>query len=69
MNSSARITCPEIFEAMNEALWAPDASFVIVANAPAETIYAGGTLELYPTDSTKSMITLLPFGQQLKWGP
>jgi len=59
---------PETFTSLNEALWAPDASFVIVANAPAETIYAGGALELYYTDSTKTMIPLLPFGQQLKWG-
>jgi hypothetical protein len=60
---------PETFTSLNEALWAPDASFVIVANAPAETIYAGGVLELYYTDATKGVISLLPFGQQLKWGP
>jgi len=59
---------PETFEVLNEALWSPDASFVIVAKAPATTIYAGGTLELYYTDSAKSMVALLPFGQQLKWG-
>jgi len=59
---------PETFEAMNEALWAPDASFVIVAKAPTETVYAGGVLELYYTDGS-SMMPLLPFGQQLKWGP
>ena len=59
---------PEIFEALNEALWAPDASFVIVAKAPAETVYAGGVLELYYTTGS-SMLPLLPFGQQLKWGP
>ena len=53
---------------MNEALWAPDASFVIVAKAPAETVYAGGVLELYYIDDS-SMMSLLPFGQQLKWGP
>jgi len=59
---------PETFEAMNEALWAPDASFVIAAKAPAETVYAGGVLELYYTDGS-GMVPLLPFGQQLKWGP
>ena len=58
----------ETFEALNEALWASDASFVIVAKAPAETVYAGGALELYYTDGS-SMLPLLPFGQQLKWGP
>ena len=67
--TSRNVLRPETFEALNEALWAPDANFVIVAKAPAATIYAGGALELYYTDSTKSMIPLLPFGQQLKWGP
>jgi len=67
--TSRTVLRPETFESLNEALWAPDASFVIVAKASAETIYAGGVLELYYTDATKSMIPLLPFGQQLKWGP
>ena len=58
----------ETFEALNEALWAPDASFVIVAKAPDVSAYDGGVLELYYIDGTKSMISLLPFGQQLKWG-
>jgi hypothetical protein len=66
--TSLAVLRPETFTSFNEALWAPDASFVIVAKAPADTIYAGGVLELYYTDSTKSMISLLPFGQQLKWG-
>ena len=54
---------------MNEALWAPDASFIIVANAPSDQIYQGGILELYYTDGLESMVSLAPFGQQLKWGP
>ncbi|MBI3162352.1 MAG: PD40 domain-containing protein [Chloroflexi bacterium] len=60
---------PETFERMNEALWAPDASFVIVANADVPEIYQGGRLELYYTDGQKSMIPLVPFGMELKWGP
>jgi hypothetical protein len=60
---------PETFETLNEALWAPDASFVITAKAPSDTVYAGGVIELYYTDGTKSMLPLVPFGQQLKWGP
>ena len=60
---------PETFESLNEALWAPDASFVIVARAPSDSVYAGGVLELYYTDAARSMIPLVPFGQQLKWGP
>ena len=59
---------PETFTSLNEALWAPDGSFVITAKAPAQDIFQGGILELYYADSTKPMISLLPFGQQLKWG-
>ncbi len=60
---------PETFETLNDALWAPDASFVIVAKAPDTSVYDGGVLELYYTDASKPMISLLPFGRQLKWGP
>lgn len=60
---------PETFEALNEALWAPDASFAITVKAPTETVYAGGVIELHYIDGTKSMIPLLTFGQRLKWGP
>jgi hypothetical protein len=60
---------PETFESLNEALWAPDASFVIVAKAPSDSVYAGGALELYYTDSARAVIPLVPFAQQLKWGP
>jgi hypothetical protein len=60
---------PETFQLMNEALWAPDASFVVVATAPIDQVYSGGLIELYYTDSQKATISLLEFGQQLKWGP
>ncbi len=60
---------PENFQLMNEAIWAPDASFVIVANAPIDQVYQGGLIELYYTDAQKEMISLVPFGQLLKWGP
>lgn len=60
---------PETFEGLNEALWAPDASFVILAKAPTDTVYAGGVIELYYADGGQSMIPLLAFGQRLKWGP
>jgi Tol biopolymer transport system component len=60
----------ENFRMMEEALWAPDASFVIVATAP-ERVWDqdGGVLELYSTDGGKSPIWLAPFGNQMKWGP
>jgi WD40 repeat protein len=66
--TSRAVLRPETFTMLNEALWAPDASFVITATAPIQDVYQGGLIELYYTDSTKPMISLLPFGQQLKWG-
>jgi hypothetical protein len=60
----------ENFVLMDEALWAPDASFVIVATAPMKNWdQGGGVLELYPTDKQKSPIWLAPFGREMKWGP
>jgi Tol biopolymer transport system component len=60
---------PETFGTLNEALWSPDASLVIVAQATGPSVYEGGVIQLYYTDATRSMISLLPFGKQLKWGP
>lgn len=60
---------PETFTTMNEALWAPDASFVIVANAQNEQIYFGGAAQLYYTDGQKAMIPLVPYAESMKWGP
>jgi hypothetical protein len=60
---------PKSFTALNEALWAPNAGFVITARATTDTIYTGGVIELYYADGTKPMVPLVPFGQQLKWGP
>jgi hypothetical protein len=60
----------ENFRMMEEALWAPDASFVIVATAPERSWdQAGGVLELYAIDGQKSPVWLASFGQQMKWGP
>ena len=66
--TSRAILCSDTFTSLNEALWAPDASFVITATAPIQDVYQGGLIELYYTDGSKPMISLLPFGQQLKWG-
>ncbi|HQV93606.1 MAG TPA: hypothetical protein PLA27_02875 [Anaerolineales bacterium] len=63
------VLLPETFQLMNEALWAPDASFVITAIAPTDAVYAGGALELFYTHAEAGFLTLAPFGQQLKWGP
>jgi hypothetical protein len=60
---------PETFETLNQALWAPDASFVITAKAPADSTSADSVIELYYTDAAKGMLALPAFGQWLKWGP
>ena len=60
----------ENFRMMEEALWAPDASFVIVATLPERRWdQGGGVLELYPTDGQKAFVWLAPYGAQMKWGP
>lgn len=58
----------EDFELLNEALWAPDAGFVVAAVAPAIEIYQGGEAKIVYVDGTPSA-ALLPFAQQMKWGP
>jgi hypothetical protein len=58
----------EDFELMNEALWAPDASFVIAAIAPSKEVYQGGQAKLIYFDGKPSAL-LTPFAQQMKWGP
>lgn len=60
----------ENFVLMNEALWAPDASFAIIATAPSrDWAQDGGVLALYYTDDQKEPVPLAPFGRQMKWGP
>jgi dipeptidyl aminopeptidase/acylaminoacyl peptidase len=60
----------ENFVLMKEALWAPDASFVIVATEPTKNWDRdGGVLELYPSNGQKNRVWLAPFGKQMKWGP
>ncbi len=58
----------ENFQLMNEALWAPDASFVIVAYAPIQEVYSGGQAEIVYLDG-RPPVVLTPFAQQMKWGP
>jgi hypothetical protein len=59
---------PDTFNLINEALWAPDASFVIVAFAPIADVYAGGQAEVTYTDGRPSVV-LTTFAQEMKWGP
>ena len=60
---------PETFENMNEAIWAPDASFVIVANPALPETYEGGAAQLYYTDGQKAMVPLVSYAMKMKWGP
>ena len=66
--SGRTILRPDTFELMNEALWAPDASFVLVAFAPITDVYIGGRVEMVYTDSRPNVV-LIPYAQRLKWGP
>jgi hypothetical protein len=60
---------PETFELMNEALWAPDGSFVVTAMAPIQDVYVGGAPQVVYTDSAKNTVPLVPFAMEMKWGP
>lgn len=66
--TSRTVLRPETFESMNEALWAPDAGFVIVANAQNDQIHQGGAAQLYYTDG-RPMIPLVDYAHSMKWGP
>jgi hypothetical protein len=58
----------ENFELLNEALWAPDASLVVVALASAPEIAQGGQAKIVYPDGRPS-VDLVSFAQQMKWGP
>jgi hypothetical protein len=60
----------ENFRLMTEALWAPDASLVVVATVPERRWDQGvGVLELYPTNGQQESVWIAPYGEQMKWGP
>jgi Tol biopolymer transport system component len=58
----------ETFENLNEAIWAPDASFVIVAMPQNDQIYQGGAAQLFYMDE-RPMIPLVQYAKSMKWGP
>jgi hypothetical protein len=60
---------PGSFSAMNEALWAPDASLVVIADASSmpDEWYAGRLIAIY-LDGRSAQV-LAPFGSSMKWGP
>jgi hypothetical protein len=60
----------ENFVLMKQALWAPDASFVIVVSSVGQNWdQEAGVLELYYTDAQTEAVWLAPSGQQPRWGP
>jgi hypothetical protein len=58
----------EDFQLLNEALWAPDASFLVAAMAPSQEVYQGGQAKVIYFDGRPSVV-LAASAQQMKWGP
>jgi hypothetical protein len=60
---------PGSFPALNEALWAPDASLVVIADASSmpDEWSAGRLIAIY-IDGRPAQV-LAPFGSNMKWGP
>jgi hypothetical protein len=59
---------PDVFENTNEILWAPDASLAVVTFAPVQDVTVGGQAEIVYPD-TRPNVLLVPFAEQLHWGP
>jgi len=59
---------PNAFNGINEVLWAPDASLAVVAFAPVEDVTVGGEAEIVYPDGRPNL-SLVPFAEQLRWGP
>jgi Tol biopolymer transport system component len=62
------VLLPDIFDQMNESLWSPDASFVIVASATNDQMWQGGAAEIIYLDGSPR-VSLVPFAREMKWGP
>jgi hypothetical protein len=56
------------FLSMNEALWAPDASLVVIAFAPSADVQRGGRAEVVFLDERPN-VALTEFAEKMKWGP
>ncbi len=59
---------PDVFQNVNEVLWAPDASLAVVAYAPTQDVYGGGQALVEYPDGRPSVL-LTDFAMQMKWGP
>jgi Tol biopolymer transport system component len=62
------VLLPDVFDKMNESLWSPDASFVIIVSATNDQMWQGGQAEIVYLDG-RPRVTLVPFAQKMKWGP
>ncbi|MGE5072606.1 MAG: TolB family protein [Anaerolineae bacterium] len=59
---------PDVYDNINEVLWAPDASLAGVVMGSTADMYAGGILEFVYPDA-RADVRLLDFAQDLHWGP
>lgn len=59
---------PDVFDNLNEALWAPDASLVVLTIAADPNEYSGGEARVVYLDG-RPAVTLLPFARSLRWAP
>jgi hypothetical protein len=66
--SGRAVLLPDTFIHMNEALWSPDATFVIAALAQTDQTYEGGQAEIIYVDG-RPRVTLVPFAKGMMWGP
>jgi hypothetical protein len=59
---------PDTFTSVNEALWAPDASKIILVESGNPETWTGGAATLYPVGGG-GPVPLLPDAGNLRWGP
>ena len=58
----------DVWENINEVLWAPDASLAIVVEGATPDVYAGGIASIvYPDE--RAGVQLVDFAQDVHWGP
>ncbi len=58
----------EVFETLNEVLWAPDASLAVIAEGPTADVYSGGIASIVYPDGRPD-VKLVDFAQSMHWGP
>ncbi len=57
-----------IYQTINEVLWAPDASLAVIAQGPTADAYSGGIASIVYPD-TRPDVKLTDFAQDMHWGP